>query len=195
MGVSAVGQPDAVAGDFKFKDTNGDGVINADDRTIIGNPTPDFTFGFTANAAYKGWDLSIFLQGMAGNDIYNATRRYDLPTANMPASALNRWTGEGSTNEYPRLTMNDVNRNYARSSDFYVEDGSFARIKNFQLGYNFKTALLDKLGIIKCRAYYSGNNLYTLTGYSGFDPEIGSGVGIDRGIYPQARTHLSLIHI
>ncbi len=195
LGVSAVGQPDAVAGDFKFKDTNGDGVINADDRTIIGNPTPDFTFGFTANAAYKGWDLSIFLQGMAGNDIYNATRRYDLPTANMPASALNRWTGEGSTNEYPRLTMNDVNRNYARSSDFYVEDGSFARIKNFQLGYNFKTALLDKLGIIKCRAYYSGNNLYTLTGYSGFDPEIGSGVGIDRGIYPQARTHSIGINI
>jgi TonB-linked SusC/RagA family outer membrane protein len=195
LGVSSLVQPDAVAGDFKFKDVNGDGVIDADDRTIIGNPTPDFTFGLTANAAYKGWDISVFLQGMAGNDIFNATRRYDLPTANMPTWALNRWTGPGTTNEYPRLTMNDVNRNYARSSDFYVEDGSFARIKNLQLGYNFKAKFLDKLGIIKCRAYYSGNNLLTFTGYSGFDPEIGSGVGIDRGIYPQARTHSVGINI
>ena len=195
LGVSSLVQPDAVPGDFKFNDVNGDGVINADDRTLIGNPTPDFTFGLTANAAYKGWDISVFLQGMAGNDIFNATRRYDLPTSNMPSWALNRWTGEGTTNEYPRLTMSDVNRNYARSSDFYVEDGSFIRVKNLQLGYNFKTALLDKLGIIKCRAYYSGNNLLTFTGYSGFDPEIGSGVGIDRGIYPQARTHSIGINI
>ena len=182
-------QPDAVAGDFRFKDVNNDGILNADDRTIIGNPTPDFAFGATLNARFGGWDAVLFVQGVAGNQIYNATRRYDLPSANMNASALDRWTGEGSSDHYARLTALDKNTNFARSSSFYVEDGSFLRIKTAQIGYTLPEALAAKIGLKRCRLYYSGINLLTLTKYRGFDPEIGNGFGVDRGIYPQARTH------
>lgn len=182
-------QAGAVAGDFRFVDVNGDGEITADDRTMIGNPTPDMTAGITIDMQYKNWDFTVFGQGAFGNEIYNATRRYDLPTANMTGSALDRWTGEGSTNAYPRLTFSDDNMNFARSSDFYVEDGSFFRIKNVQIGYNLKGELADKLLLRKMRIYYAGTNLLTFTNYSGFDPEIGAGFGVDRGIYPQARVH------
>jgi hypothetical protein len=140
----------AQAGDFRFVDVNGDGVIDADDRTMIGNPTPDWTAGLTIDMRYKNWDVNIFGQGVFGNQIYNATRRYDLPTSNMPAKAIDRWTGEGSTNDYPRLTFNDVNRNFARSSDFYVEDGSFFRLKSLQIGYNIRVQLPSALVFVKC---------------------------------------------
>lgn len=182
-------QPLAVPGDFRFKDINGDGVIDSDDRTMIGNPTPDWTAGLTIDMRYKNWDLSVFGQGIFGNQIFNASRRYDLPTSNMTAEALNRWTGENSTNEHPRLTFDDVNRNIARSSDYYVQDGSFFRIKSLQIGYNFRPTKLNSVGIERCRIYYNGTNLLTFTKYNGFDPEIGSGFGIDRGIYPQARVN------
>lgn len=182
-------QPDAVAGDFRFVDVNGDGVIDANDRTFIGNPTPKFTFGATMNARWGGWDAVVFLQGVAGNQIYNATRRYDLPSANMNGAALDRWTGEGSTDLYPRLTALDKNFNFARSSDFYVESGSFLRVKTAQIGYSLPESVASKLGLKRTRIYYSGNNLLTFTKYRGFDPEIGAGFGVDRGIYPQARMH------
>jgi hypothetical protein len=182
-------QPMAQAGDFRFVDVNGDGVIDADDRTMIGNPTPDWTAGLTIDMRYKNWDVNIFGQGVFGNQIYNATRRYDLPTSNMPAKAIDRWTGEGSTNDYPRLTFNDENRNFARSSDFYVEDGSFFRLKSLQIGYNITGPTAERIGLRKMRIYYSGTNLLTFTKYSGFDPEIGAGFGVDRGIYPQARVN------
>jgi len=182
-------QPDAVAGDFRFVDVNNDGELNAEDRTYLGNPTPDVTFGATLNARWGGFDAVLFVQGVAGNQIYNATRRYDLPTANLNGSALDRWTGEGSTNDYARLTALDKNMNFARSSNFYVEDGSFVRIKTAQLGYTLPEGLATKLGLKRTRLYYSGNNLLTLTKYRGFDPEIGNGFGVDRGIYPQARMH------
>ena len=180
-------QKDAVAGDLKFVDVNNDGVIDEKDRTVIGNPTPTFVYGLNISLKFKGFDLLIFGQGIEGNDIYNATRRYDLPNANMNAAAIDRWTGAGSTNQYPRLTLQDNNNNFARSSDFYVEDGSFFRIKNFQIGYRIPDKILKKLNIAGMRIYYSGSNLLTFTKYSGFDPEIGNGYGIDRGIYPQAR--------
>jgi TonB-linked SusC/RagA family outer membrane protein len=179
-------QPDAVPGDFRFVDANGDGVFNEDDRTLIGDPTPTWTYGFTFDATYKGFDLVIFGQGVAGNEIFNATRRYDLPTANLRADALGRWTGEGSTNTYPRLTFNDTNANIARSSSFYVENGAFFRIKSAQLGYTLPRSISEYAGIGKARLYVASNNLLTITDYQGFDPEIGSGV--DRGIYPQARS-------
>lgn len=182
-------QPMAVPGDFRFKDINGDGIIDSDDRTMIGNPTPDWTAGITIDVRYKNWDLNVFGQGIFGNQIFNATRRYDLPTSNMTKDALNRWTGENSTNEHPRLTFDDLNRNIARSSDYYVHDGSFFRIKALQIGYNFRPTKLNAIGIEKCRLYYNGTNLLTLTRYNGFDPEIGAGFGIDRGIYPQARVN------
>ena len=182
-------QPGAVAGDFRFVDVNGDGEITADDRTFIGNPTPDMTAGINIDMQYKSWDITIFGQGVWGNQIYNATRRYDLPTANMTGAALDRWTGPGTSNDYPRLTFQDNNMNFARSSDFYVEDGSFFRIKNVQVGYNLSPAVADRLMLRKMRIYYAGTNLLTFTKYSGFDPEIGAGFGVDRGIYPQARVH------
>lgn len=179
-------QPDAVPGDFRFVDVNGDGVFNEDDRTMIGDPTPTWTYGFTFDATYKGFDVVVFGQGVAGNDVFNATRRYDLPTANMRADALGRWTGEGSTNTYPRLTFNDTNANIARSSTFYVESGAFFRIKSAQLGYTLPRSISEYAGIGKARVYVASNNLLTVTNYNGFDPEIGSGV--DKGIYPQARS-------
>ncbi len=189
-------QPKAQPGDFKFKDINGDGKIDADDRTFIGDPTPNWTFGFNFTAAYKGFDLIVFGQGVAGNQIYKATRRFDLQMANMTSDALNRWTGEGTSNTYPRLIKNDPNQNFSRSSDFYVEKGDFFRIKTLQLGYTLPQKVSKKVGLNKCRMYISGNNLLTVTKYSGFDPEIGGGsFGVDRGIYPQSRFYLGGVQI
>ncbi len=179
--------PNAVAGDVRFLDINNDGVINDDDRTMIGDPTPDWTFGLTMGAKYKRFDLNVFFQGVTGNEIYNATHRYDLPIANQTTDIIDRWVGEGTSNVLPRVTTNDLNRNY-RSSDLYVESGAYLRIKNLQLGYTMDKDLIARLPFQSLRAYVSMDNLITLTGYKGFDPEIVGGV--DRGIYPQARTFI-----
>lgn len=180
-------------GDIRFKDLNGDGVIDLLDQTFIGNPTPDFTYGLNADCSFKGFDLSIFVLGSQGNDIYNGTVRYDFTYVNRPVSVLNRWTGPGTSNSEPRVSLNDPNQN-ARVSDRFVEDGSFIRLKNLQLGYSPPANLLKSLGIYKFRMYVSAQNLFTFTRYSGLDPEIGAvsalEIGIDRGFYPQARTFL-----
>ncbi len=184
-------QPDASPGDFRFVDFNENGEIDPEDRTLIGDPTPKWTFGANFSLAWKGFDIMMFGQGVAGNDVFKATRRFDLQMANMTADALGRWTGEGSTNEYPRLVMNDPNKNFSRSSDFYVEDGSFFRIKTLQLGYTIPKSAIQSIGLQKARIYVSGNNLVTFTKYSGFDPEVGGGsYGVDRGLYPQPRFFL-----
>ena len=184
-------QPDAKPGDFRFVDVNGNGEIDPEDRTFIGDPTPTWTYGFNFTASYKGIDLVLFGQGVGGNDVFKATRRFDLQQANLTGDALGRWTGEGSTNSYPRLVQNDPNRNFSRSSDFYVENGAFFRIKTLQIGYTFPKSLMEKVGFQNVRFYVSGNNLLTLTQYSGFDPEIGGGsYGVDRGLYPQPRFYL-----
>ncbi|NJO03351.1 MAG: TonB-dependent receptor [Bacteroidia bacterium] len=186
-------QPNAAPGDIRFVDVNQDGQINDADRTLIGNPTPDWTFGANFAADWKGFDLSIFLQGALGNDIFNGTRRHDLPTANMSTRFLNRWTGPGTSNEVPRLTITDPNGNFSKVSDFYIEDGSYMRIKDLQLGYSLPTKVTELLHIQRARFFVAANNLVTLTRYRGFDPEIGAAsslsIGIDRGIYPQARTY------
>ncbi len=181
-------QPNAAPGDFRFVDSNGDGVIDAEDRGMIGDPTPTWTYGATFDFEYKGIDLAIFTQGVAGNEIFKATRRFDLQGANLTSDALGRWTGEGTSNTYPRLVQNDPNQNFSRSSDFYVESGGFFRIKTFQLGYTLPQTLTQKASIDKLRLYVSANNLLTITKYTGLDPEIGGGsFGIDRGLYPQPR--------
>ncbi len=181
-------QPLARPGDFRFVDINGDGIIDNDDRTVIGNPTPSWTFGFTANAKWKQFDLMVFGQGVQGNQIFNAIRRFDLPMANWTTRALNRWTGEGTSNTHPRMVYTDLNRNYSQSSDFFLEDGSYFRIKTIQLGYQLPVSLLQRAGIQRARVYVMANNLITFTKYSGFDPEVGGGsLGVDRGFYPQAR--------
>ena len=181
-------QPDASPGDLKFVDFNDDGMIDADDRTKIGDPTPTWNYGVNVSMQYKAFDLVLFGQGTGGNDIFKATRRFDLQMANMTADALGRWTGEGTSTTHPRIVRNDPNQNFSRSSDFYVEDGSYFRIKTLQLGYNIPRDLLSKVGFKKLRIYVSGNNLATITGYSGYDPEINGGV--DRGLYPHARFFL-----
>ncbi len=185
--------PNASPGDIRFVDYNNDGKIDNDDRTMIGNPTPDWTYGFTANASYKNFDLVVFGQGVAGNDVFQAIRRFDLPTANWSAEALTRWTGEGTSNKFPRLVLNDPNQNFSRSSDFYVKDASYFRIKTLQIGYSIPKSIISKIGLVKLRAYIMGNNLFTFTKYTGFDPEISG--GIDRGIYPQARSYMAGINI
>ncbi len=186
-------QPDASPGDIRFVDLNGDGSIDDADRTIIGNPTPDWTFGFNLGADYKGFDLNLFIQGASGNDIFNGTRRHDLTTANMPARFLDRWTGEGTSNSIPRSTLSDPNGNFSKISDFYIEDGSFLRIKDLQVGYTLSDSALSFLKMTKVRLYVAAQNLLTFTDYNGFDPEIGAAgslnIGIDRGIYPQARSY------
>lgn len=189
-------QPNAAPGDIRYVDINGDGVINNDDRSIIGDPTPDWSFGFTVSAAWKGFDLTVFGQGVAGNDVFQAIRRFDLPTANYTKEALGRWTGEGSSNYFPRLVLNDPNQNFSRSSDFFLKPGDYFRIKTLQIGYTFSNSLLEKAGISKLRVYVMSNNLATFTRYSGFDPEIGGGsYGVDRGIYPQARSFMAGVNL
>lgn len=190
-------QPGAVAGDFRWVDRNGDGKIDYEgDGTFLGNPTPSWTYGFTLNSNYKGFDLVLFVQGAAGNKIFQGLRRLDIPTANWQTSALGRWTGPGTSNDYPRLTVKpDLNgynnNNFTNPSDFYLEDGSYARIKSLQIGYNLPSSILKKAHVEKFRLYLMSENLLTLTKYSGYDPEIGGGVfSIDRGIYPQARSFM-----
>ncbi len=193
-------QPVAVPGDVRFVDTNNDGIINEDDRTFIGNPTPDFTFGLNTSLDYKGVDLSLFFQGALGHQVFNGTQRRDLRFTNRTTTYLDRWTGEGTSNEIPRYTWIDTNGN-DRVSDLYVEDASYMRLKNIQIGYTFSSASMKKVGGQSLRVYVSGENVFTLTKYTGIDPEIGAqgyfdsngnynafNVGIDRAIYPQART-------
>lgn len=185
-------QPDAQPGDVRFKDLNSDGVINQADRTMIGNPTPKVTAGFTFGLEFKGFDLNGFFTGAFGNQIFNGTRRHDFSSSNMQTLHLNRWTGEGSTNEMPRFTWNDANGNYTRISDLYLENGDYVRLKTLQLGYTLGNQLSQKIRLQRIRFYASADNLITFTNYTGFDPEIGArsslDIGIDRGIYPQART-------
>lgn len=184
-------QPDAVPGDFKWTDFNGDGTITDDDRTFIGTPIPKYTFGLTLNLDYKGFDFLLFTQGVAGNKIFQGLRRLDVANANHQTSVLSRWTGEGTSNDYPRLTNNDPNGNFGKFSDFYLEKGDYLRFKTVQIGFTLPTSAIDKIGASKLRLYVTGENLLTLTDYTGFDPEIGGDVmGIDKGYYPQARSFM-----
>ncbi len=187
---AAAKQLGAKPGDIKFVDVNGDGVINADDRTQIGNPFPDFTLGWNLTVEYKNFDLNAFTYASVGNDIYRAYERNGNYT-NKDRRILERWTGEGSTNsaQNPRYSFVDANNN-SRVSDRYVEDGSFVKLKNIQLGYSISN-FPKRIKINKIRFYAQVKNAFVITKYSGFDPEIAGGVldtGIDRGAYPQART-------
>lgn len=184
-------QPNAVPGDFRWVDTNGDGTISDDDKQFLGSPLPKYTFGLTLNMSFKAFDFMVFTQGAAGNKIFQGLRRLDIQNANYSTRALSRWTGEGTSNDYPRLTNNDLNGNFSKASDFYLEDGDYLRIKIAQLGYSLPTDIINKIGAQKFRIYVTGENLFTFTDYTGYDPEIGGNVlGIDRGYYPQARSFL-----
>lgn len=172
-------------GDLKFEDVNGDGEITQDDRTMIGNPTPDFTYGFNVNLGYKNFDLGVDMMGVYGNEIY---RTWDDPTyaqLNYLTSRINRWHGEGTSNWEPIL---DPSRaiNLVGSS-YFIEDGSFFRIRNVQLGYNFKPELLQKIKLSALRIYANAQNLKTWSRNTGYTPEIGGSAlsfGVDGGTYP-----------
>ena len=179
--------PNAKPGDMRFVDVNGDGQITDDDRTNIGNGTPDWTFGLTLNAEWKGIDLSLFFQGVSGVDVFDATYRQDVSSGNYPTWVLDRWTGEGTSNRVP--TLGD-SKNWV-VSDLYIQDGSYLRLKNITLGYTLPRQLTQKIRIDRLRFYVRAENLFTWTKYWGFDPEIGTSstsLGVDYGVYPQART-------
>jgi len=193
-------QEGAQPGDLKYVDQNGDGVISFSDdsdQTELGSSIPTFTFGYNANASYKGFDVSANLYSAIGQEIIRNYERQQ-PYANQLTYNINRWTGTGSTNENPRLTT-DLNRN-TTFSDFYVENGSFLRLKNVQLGYTLPKTLLGNYKVKSTRIYVAANNLLTLTNYQGYDPDLGSfggalSAGIDYGFYPQARTIMTGLSI
>lgn len=194
-------------GDLRFKDINGtdadgkvipgpDGKLDAADRTMIGNPWPDFVYGLSINLNFKRFDLSMFWQGSQGNDVMNILR-YDTEAGtgwyNAPKGFLDKaWNGAGSTNKYYKISSVAGLNNSV--SDYFVEDGSYLRLKNIQLGYNFPAKWLERARIPQLRLYVGAQNLFTFTKYSGLDPEMGSDdpklMGIDQGYFPQARTFL-----
>lgn len=191
-------------GDFKFKDLNGDGRITGEDRTFIGSPHPDFTYGINITADYRRFDLSVFLQGCQGGDIFNVFKYYTHQNTgyfNAPSNMLEKaWHGEGTSNSQFQVSASTANNNL-RASTWYIEDGSFLRIKNIQMGYNFAKRFCNRIGISECRIYVGGQNLYTFTRYSGLDPELADlsgnplNSGIDFAKYPQARTILGGLNI
>lgn len=180
----------AVPGDVRFVDYDNDGKINDQDKTKIGKGTPDWTYGINFTAGYKNLDFSMLISGVLGQDILDVTRRLDCRYVNLPAEFINRWHGEGTSNDMPRYTFTNNNDNY-RISDLYVKNGNYMRIKNIQLGYTLPKALTQQVFIQRLRLYVAAENLLTITPYKGLDPELGGGEksnGIDRGYYPQART-------
>lgn len=190
---SPVVQAGAQPGDLKFVDQNGDGVINFNDdsdKVKLGSPIPDVTIGFNVRVEYKNWDLSANLYAALGQEIIRNYER-NQPYANQLNYVIDRWTGPGSTNEIPRVTTGTTRNTIF--SDYYVEDGSFLRIRNMQLGFTLPKSWLSKAKVESMRFYVSANNLLTFTNYQGFDPDIGNfggvlAAGVDYGFYPQART-------
>ena len=184
-------------GDIRFKDLNGDGKITDADRTFIGNPNPDFTYGLNNTLSWHGLDLNVFVQGSQGNDVYNLNRVYTegglYSNGNSSTRVLGRWTGPGTSTDVPRAIAGDPNQNL-RVSSYFLEDGSYLRLKTLTLGYNLPKALSQRVAAQTLRVYVTGQNLVTLTKYTGFDPELG-GRGIDFGVYPQSRVFLAGVNI
>ena len=184
-------QSDVQPGDVKYYDIDHNGVINDADKVNLGNGMPDFTYGFTLGFDYKGFDFNVTANGMVGNDIVQAYRNVGTKTANYTTEVLSRWTGEGTSNKYPRVTENNINWQF---SDLFIHDGSFLRVSNITLGYDFVKILKTQL-FSQVRLYFQIQNALTFTKYNGMDPEIGYGVnswasGIDLGYYPRPRTIL-----
>ncbi len=176
---------DAQVGDLRRVDVNGDQVINDQDRTYLGSPIPTFIFGFNAEVTYKDFDFSFSIQGQTGNKIYNAKEFIRPDAYNFEQHVMGRWTGDGTSNSEPRATFGGYNY---MPSDKFIQDGSFARLRSVVIGYTLPEAFSQKIHMQQFRVYIKGNNIYTLTKFTGYTPEIGSGDvlsnGIDTGIYP-----------
>ena len=187
-------QPNAQPGDFRFRDLNDDGQLTDADRTVIGDPTPDFTFGFKMLFEYKNFDFNALFTGSYGNDMINAAMPYLSNGGEIynsySGTLANAWNGEGSTNTQPRLSIDDPNANF-RYSNYYVEDGSYLRLQNIQLGYTLTEQTTKKIGVTRARFYVSAENVFTLTSFSGLETDIGGSAtlrGVEWGNYPIPRT-------
>lgn len=181
-------QPNAKAGDLKFIDQDGDGIISDEDRVYMGSYSPKLTYGVSANLSYKGFDLSFQLQGVSGVKIFNGAKKMGFEYSqgwNLSTLTLDSWN-YNSGSDIPRVTVADLNSNFTTASDFFLENGSYCRLKNLTVGYTLPTSLFGALNTMKARIYFSGENLFTITKYSGMDPEVG-GNGIDGGTYPVSR--------
>ena len=203
---ATVYQPGAAAGDVRFADINGDGVVNSSDQTFIGNPLPDFTAGLTGNVAYKSFDMNFIFSGSFGNDVLARISAfgYSADPGNKFRDLIgNTWTPQNPNAEYPRLILGDPAGSNRANSSRWIESGTYVRLRNIQVGYNFAPGLLSKISGKTARIYIGSENLFTLTKYkSGFDPEQGNSygdrpldIGTDRGNYPQARTFLLGINV
>jgi TonB-linked SusC/RagA family outer membrane protein len=188
-------QGNAMPGDIKFVDLNDDGVISSNDKTYLGDAFPKIVLGFNFNADYKGFDLAVSLAGSFGHKIaFAGGREFNNPYSNYTTAILDRWTGEGTSNKIPRVTLgSEANKNYQRFSDLLLHDGSFVRVKTINLGYTLNKFALRNLSIQQLRVFVSADNVFTFTKYPGYDPEVGYGSqswdqGIDVGAYPRART-------
>ena len=179
-------QPNAKPGDLIYESTTGTGPIGPSDRQNLGNPTPPWQYGLNLSVNYKDFDFSVFGQGVWGNKIFQQYRGLDVFPANYPIEALNAWTTTNTNTNYPRLTDTDPNGNFHIPSSFQLQSGAYMRIKTFQLGYTFPKILTDKWDLSRVHFYVSGDNLFTITKYNGYDPEISGGV--DQGVYPKAKT-------
>ncbi|HEY0653342.1 MAG TPA: TonB-dependent receptor, partial [Chryseosolibacter sp.] len=187
---------DGRIGGTKVRDVVADGVINSSDQVITGDPNPDFIYGFSSNASYKNFDLALFISGTQGNDIYNVARasfENPLGQRNLFAGVVNRWTPDNANNEYAA----PLQGGRLPITDRFLEDGSYLRLKNITLGFTLPRIK----GISRARIYVSGNNLFTITDYSGFDPEVNTfagsntSIGVDNLVYPSAKSFLGGIQV
>lgn len=191
-------QPNAKPGDIKFLKKDGNvGILNNNDMVNLGNPYPKFSYGLSYNMTWKNFDLNIFLQGVYGNKIFNGMKFVSLNPGgtgqnyNMDRDILNAWTPQNTNTDIPMLMHGDPSGNYSKVSDFYVEDGSYLRLKNLTIGYSLPKDLYKKINVNRLRIYVTTNNLFTITKYTGFDPEVGmDSYGVDTGRYPQARSFI-----
>ena len=193
-------QPGASPGDVRYIDIDGNGIINFDDRTVVGNALPDFEYSLNLSASWKGFDATAFFTGVSGISIYNEINwwlgRYD-DLGNFRTD-VTFWTGEGTSNSAPKPIHSDSSLNPVQPSDRWVEDGDYFRLKNLQIGYTFEPSILEKLKLDNLRLYFTGQNLFTITNYSGYDPEvIGNdnwgdylNRGFDNGAFPSLQTFI-----
>ena len=191
-------QPNARVGDLKFVDVTGNGTLNDSDRVNLGNPYPKFIMGMNLNLAWKGFDVYMFWYSALGYQVWDANRRDDLKFANFSTDVLDRWTGEGTSNVYPRVTISDPNGTWKKPSDFYVKNGDYLRLKALTVGYSLPKNICEILKTSKIRFYISSENLLTFTKYPGMEMEVGGdplNIGIDHGTYPLSKTFIGGLNI
>ncbi|MCL6293547.1 SusC/RagA family TonB-linked outer membrane protein [Jejuia spongiicola] len=188
-------QPDAAPGDLKFTDISGNGSLGDEDKRYFGSGLPDFEYGINFNAKYKNFDASLFFQGTQGNKIFNGMKMwlYRSDRQNMSADLVNAWTPQNTGSNIPRNVFGDPNNNI-RPSSYFLEDGSYFRLKNIQIGYTLPETVTSKIAISNARVYITASNLFTITDYSGFDPGLANGGtftrGVDRGFYPLSKSFI-----